>query len=256
MFDEKNIEKHFQQFMLRAMYWQNWKKSHINRGGDIFQKQFYFITSCELSSTQITYQIVFDEPVQGDKIVEIYFRKADGSLITLQQLAGNETEIKFWYEGEPEQNTYRYTQAFSTLINPLSIVGVVMNGVEYSFVDDDYSVEVDIPDTLKPFLSPYVEKNSTLYVYAYDVCEKLGATIENVDDKYTINYLDNTMQFSIDDNVLYINGEEKSMESPAIIAGEELLIPSNYINCLGARIMMYYPDKGKVHSPNEWLITP
>lgn len=221
-----------------------------------YKNDDYFITSCELSSTQITYQIVFDEPVQGDKIVEIYFRKADGSLITLQQLAGNETEIKFWYEGEPEQNTYRYTQAFSTLINPLSIVGVVMNGVEYSFVDDDYSVGVDIPETLKPFLSPFVEKNSTFYVYAYDVCEKLGATIENVDDKYTINYLDNTMQFSIDDNVLYINGEEKSMESSAIIAGEELLIPSNYINCLGARIMMYYPEKGKVQSPNEWLITP
>jgi hypothetical protein len=56
--------------------------------------------------------------------------------------------------------------------------------------------------------------------------------------------------------VLYINGEEKSMESSAMLDGEELLIPSNYINCLGARIMMYYPDKGKVHSPNEWLITP
>jgi hypothetical protein len=93
-------------------------------------------------------------------------------------------------------------------------------------------------------------------VYAYDVCEKLGATIENVDDKYTINYLDNTMQFSIDDNVLYINGEEKIMESSAMLDGEELLIPSNYINCLGARIMMYYPEKGKVQSPKEWLITP
>lgn len=221
-----------------------------------YKNSDYFISSCELSATQITYEIVYDEPVQGDKIVEIYFRKADGSLITLQQLAGNETEIKLWHVGDLDQNTYRYTQSFSRLINPLSIVGVVMNGVEYSFVDDDYSTEVDIPEPIKPFTSPFVERNSTFYVYAYDACKKMGATIENVDDKYTINYLDNTMEFSIDDNMIYFNGEEKSMESSAMLDGPELLIPSTYIDLLGARIMMYYPEKGKVQPPTDWLITP
>lgn len=221
-----------------------------------YKQDDYFISSCELSATQITYEIIYDESVQGDKIVEIYFRKADGSLITLQQLAGNETEIKLWYEGEPEDNIYRYTQPFQTLINPLSIVGVVMNGVEYSFVNDDYSTEVDIPESLKPFLSSFVERNNTFYVSANDVCEKLGATIEQTVGKYTIGYLDNTMVFSIDDKKIQVNGEEKSMDSSAIFDGDELLIPSTYVDCLGVRIMMYYSERGNVQSPKEWLITP
>lgn len=221
-----------------------------------YKQDDYFISSCELSATQITYEIIFDEPVQGDKIVEIYFRKADGSLITLQQLAGNETEIKLWYEGEPEDNTYRYTQPFGTLINPLSIVGVVMNGVEYSFVDGGYSTEVDIPESLKPFLSPFVERNNTFYVSANAVCEKMGTTIEFVDGKYTIKYMNNTMVFAIDDSMIFLNGEEKSMECSAMIDGEELLIPSIYIECLGVRITMYYPERGNVQPPKEWLIIP
>lgn len=216
----------------------------------------YFIRSCELSASEITYEIVYDEPVQGDKIVEIYFRKADGNLITLQQLAGNETEIKLWFEGKTEDNTYRYTQPFRTLINPLSIVGVVMNGVEYSFVNDEYSTEVDIPENLKPFTSPFIEKNDTFYVYASDVCDKLGATFEVVDGKYTIKYLNNTMVFTIDDSMIFLNGEENNMECSAMIDGKELLIPSIYIERLGVRISMYYPEKGTVQPPKEWLIIP
>ncbi len=42
----------------------------------------------------------------------------------------------------------------------------------------------------------------------------------------------------------------------AMLDGDELLLPRRYIDCLGARISMYYPEKGRVHSPEEWLITP
>lgn len=221
-----------------------------------YKKGDYFITSCELSATQITYVVSFDEPVQGDKIVEIYFRKSDGSLITLQQLAGNDTEIKMWNEGDFEQNNYRYTQSFSTVINPLSVVGVVMNGVEYSFLDDEYSTEVDIPETIKPFLSPFVERNSTFYVYANDICEKMGATIENVGDEYTINYLNNTLIFFVGNPNIYLNGEEKQLDASAIMEGDELLIPGNYVDFLGVRKKMYYPERGNVRPPEYWLITP
>ena len=31
---------------------------------------------------------------------------------------------------------------------------------------------------------------------------------------------------------------------------------AKYIDSLGARISMYYPEKGRVHPPEEWLITP
>ncbi len=122
-----------------------------------YKNDDYFICSCEVSATQISYVVEFDEPVEGDKIIEIYFRKADGSLITLQQLAGNVTEIKFWHDGDPDYKRYRYTQDFSSMINLSSIVAVVMNGVEYSFDDGDHN-EVDIPETLRPFLSAFIEK--------------------------------------------------------------------------------------------------
>ena len=221
-----------------------------------YKNDDYFICSCEVSATQISYVVEFDELVEGDRIVEIYFRKADGSLVTLQQLAGNVTEIKFWHEGDPDFKRYRYTQDFSSMINLSSIVAVVMNGVEYSFVDD-YHNEVDIPETLRPFLSTFIEKNNTFYVNAYDVCEKLGATIKNDDGDYAIRYLNNTIEFSLGEYKLYLNGEERDMGGAvAMLDGDELLLPSRYIDSLGARISMYYPEKGRVHPPEEWLITP
>lgn len=221
-----------------------------------YKNSDYFISSCELSATQITYVVSFDTPVYGDRIVEIYFRKADGELITLQQLAGNWTEIKFLSEGDPAQNTYRYTQSLADSINPLSVSGVVMNGVEYSFMNDDYYTGVDIPDTLRPFLSPFAERNDTFYVYAYDACEKMGAVIENDGRSYKICYRGNTLELSINDPTVYLNRNEKQMDSPAILEEGELLIPKIYMDCLGARIMMYYPERGPVHPPKEWLITP
>ena len=216
----------------------------------------YFISSCELSATQISYVVSFDEPVKGDKIVEIYFRNADGSLCTLQQLAGNETDISFWTVGEPEENTYRYTQPFSTLINPLSVSGVIMNGVEYSFPDNEYVAEVDIPKNLKPFLSPFVEKNNTFYAYAGDICDNLDALIENAEGKYSIRYRDNTLEFSVGSPNVYLNGEEKIWNASAVMEGDEVLIPGDFIDLLGVRRQMYYPQKGEVQPPEYWLITP
>ena len=222
----------------------------------VYKNNDYFISSCELSATQVTYVVTFDTPVYGDRIVEIYFRKADGELITLQQLAGNWTEIKFLSEGDPAQNTYRYTQSLADTINPLSVSGVVMNGVEYSFMNDDYYTGVNIPDTLRPFLSPFAERNDTFYVYAYDACEKMGAVIENDGRSYKICYRGNTLELSINEPIVYLNGNEKQTGSSAILDGAELLIPKTYMDCLGVRIMMYYPERGPVHPPKEWLITP
>ena len=132
-----------------------------------------------------------------------------------------------------------------------------MNGVEYSFDDGDHHNEVDIPETLRPFLSAFIEKISTFYVNAYDVCEKLGATIKNDDGNYAIRYLNNTIEFSLGEYKLYLNGEERDMGGAvAMLDGDELLLPCRYIDSLGARISMYYPEKGRVHPPEEWLITP
>ena len=88
-------------------------------------------------------------------------------------------------------------------------------------------------------------------------CEKLGATIKNDDGNYAIRYLNNTIEVSLGEYKLYLNGEERDMGGAvAMLDGDELLLPRSYIDCLGARISMYYPEKGRVHSPEEWLITP
>ena len=131
-----------------------------------------------------------------------------------------------------------------------------MNGVEYSFMNDDYYTGVNIPDTLRPFLSPFAERNDTFYVYAYDACEKMGAVIENDGRSYKICYRGNTLELSINEPIVYLNGNEKQTGSSAILEGAELLIPKTYMDCLGVRIMMYYPERGPVHPPKEWLITP
>ena len=224
-----------------------------------YKNDDYFITSCELSASQITYLVDFDEPVEGDRIVEIYFRKEDGSLVTLQQLGENVVSSHFSHEGDPAFKRYRYTYTFSNMIDTSPIVAVVMNGVEYSFTDHFYHKEVDVPETLRPFLSPYTEKDDTYYVYAYDVCEKLGATLQYDEGDYTICYLNNTIGFSLGKDKIYLNGEERDMGgAAAILEGDELLLPDKYIECLGVSIKRFYPTgrKSRSHSPDEWLITP
>lgn len=250
------------------LYMQNQKDSAVEINVDdqvetlmvtavsVGQSDEYFIRSCKLSATGISFDLVYKEPVQGDHLMEIYFRKANGDLITLPQLAGNDTEIKIWQLEDDNPNAYRYTQAFSSLINPLSITGVVMNGVEYSFISEEHTTDVNIPDTLRPFLSPFVEMNDTFYVYADSICKKIGASLEKNGDMYILRYLDNTIELSVGDKRIGVNGEEQITNGSAAFKGQSLLLPSEYISNLGVRISMFYPKRGRVQAPEYWLITP
>ncbi len=217
----------------------------------------YFIQSCNLNPTRVEFEVTFAEPVQGDKIIEIYFRMADGSLKTLPQLAGNTANRSCWLITDAAPNTYRYTENFETLIDPLSVKGVVMNGMEYSFFDEEYVVPVEIPDSMRPFTTTFVEMNEVFYFYASDVCGRIGASIESEDEKYIINYLGRTIEVRLNDDRILVDGEERILTAGATFNGQDLVLPRDFFSILGVRDTMYYPQRGgSIQAPDSWLVTP
>lgn len=217
----------------------------------------YFIQSCNLNATRVEFEVTFAEPIQGDKIIEIYFRMADGSLKTLPQLAGNTAERMCWLVTDATPNTYRYTENFETLIEPLSVRSVVMNGMEYSFFDDEYAVAVEIPDSMRPFTTPFVEMDEVFYFYASDVCERIGASMESEGEKYIINYLGKTIEFRLNDDKILVDGEEQILIAGATFNGQDLVLPRDFFSILGVRDTMYFPQRGgSVQAPDSWLVTP
>jgi RNA polymerase sigma-70 factor (ECF subfamily) len=87
---------------------------------------------------------------------------------------------------------------------------------------------------------------------------KCYQTAEDITQNVFIKLFHSNKSFESENHIRYwlirvtINECKKILLSP----WRKMVSIEEYINCLGARIMMYYPEKGKVHSPNEWLITP
>lgn len=219
----------------------------------------YFIRSCQLNATGLTLEVKFEDSVKGDEIVEFYFRMADGSLKTLSQLCGEATNMNFRNAAlvtGVQENSYLYTTTFRTLIDPLQISGIVMNGMEYSFLDSNYVVPAEVPATMRPFLSPFVEINDAFYFYAYDVCEHIDASIEKSGEQYTIRYLDKVLSFTPENKTVTLNGESYDIGFPATYKNDNLCLSRDCFTLLGLNNSMYYPENGPVHAPENWLVTP
>lgn len=219
----------------------------------------YFIRSCELNATGLTLEVKFEAPVKADKIVEFYFRMADGNLKTLSQLCGKATNMNFRNTALAtgvQENTYLYTTTFRTLIDPLQISGILMNGMEYSFIDPDYIAPAEVPSTMRPFLTPFVEVNDVFYFLAYDVCEHIGASIEKDGEQYTIRYLDKTLSLTPENRAATLNGELYDLDHPATYENNNLIFSGELFTLLGLESSMYYPENGPVHAPENWLVTP
>lgn len=219
----------------------------------------YFIRSCELNATGLTLEVKFEDSVKSDKIVEFYFRMADGSLKTLSQLCGKATGMNVRNTALAtgvQESSYLYTTTFRTLIDPLQISGILMNGMEYSFLDSNYVVPAEAPAAMRPFLTPFVEMNDSFYFYAYDVCEHIDASIEKYGEQYTIRYLDKTFSFTPENRTATLNGEVYDLDHPATYKNNSLCLSGDCFTLLGLRHSMYYPENGPVHAPENWLVTP
>ena len=219
----------------------------------------YFIRSCELNATGLTLEVKFEDSVKGDKIVEFYFRMADGSLKTLSQLCGKATGVNSRNTALStgvQEHAYLYTTTFRTLIDPLQISGILMNGMEYSFLDSNCVVPAEVPTTMRPFLTPFVEINDSFYFYAYDVCEHIDASIEKDGEQYTIRYLDKTFSFTPENKTATLNGELYDLDHPATCENNNLCLSGECFALLGLGQSMYYPENGPVHAPENWLVTP
>ena len=155
-----------------------------------------------------------------------------------------------------QENTYLYTATFRTLIDPLQISGILMNGMEYSFIDSDYIAPAEVPSTMRPFLTPFVEVNDVFYFLAYDVCEHIGASIEKDGEQYTIRYLDKTLSLTPENRAATLNGELYDLDHPATYENNNLIFSGELFTLLGLESSMYYPENGPVHAPENWLVTP
>ena len=218
----------------------------------------YFIRHFDLTAVGAVFEVEFAEPVKGDRIVEFYFRLADGSLKTLSQLCGQSTKVSIIERlYDTTDNTYRYTVKFPSLISPLSISGVIINDTEYSFLDPEYMVPAEVPSTLRPFLTPYIFINDVFYFSAPDFCEHLETTLEEESGQYTIRYLDTVLTCSPDSTTIILNGEHQEAEYPPLLQNGKLILPRSYCNLLQISSDFYYPEiPAVVCDPEYWLITP
>lgn len=220
----------------------------------------YFIRACTLNATGVDFDVEFaNQPTVNSptNIIEIYFRMSDGSLKTLTQLCGKPAGFgNRKITGDPAP-AYRYTENFSSLIDPLSVTGVVMNGREYSFIDPEYNTSIDIPDTMRPFLTEFIEIDDTFYFLANDVCKHIGALIQKADNQYTIQYLGREYVFSTEETTATVDGQVCELGAvPVILEDGELALSGNWFSLLGLSSEMYYSDWEIVRAPDYWLVTP
>lgn len=219
----------------------------------------FVIRSCTLNAMECAIEVQFAAPFTGGEIVACYFRMADGSLKTLPQLKGTGcafTSAVLLEDGE-RPHVYRYSTAFRSPIDPLTVRGVVLNGVEYDFLDPDYAEPAEIPETMQPFLTPFVERDAGFCFSAGDVCGHIGAALEREGDAFTIRYLDKTLTVTPGSAAARLNGAELELAFPPILEGEILLLPGEAAGLLGLDCEMYDPgDSGTVQAPDNWLMTP
>lgn len=221
----------------------------------VFDENDYFIRSCTLNAAGLALEVQYTRPVTGDRIVEFCFRMADGSLKTLNQILDIPTQLNRSRLPDAGENVYRHTVIFHTLIDPLTVSGVLMNGKEYSFLTGE-AVPAEIPETMRPFLTPFLERGDIFHFSAADVCRHIGACLERNGAQYIIRYLDTTLTVPPGQTGILVNGEPQTMEHPPLLEGEELLLPGSFFRLLSLRGTMFFPTPAPVHAPECWLVTP
>lgn len=219
----------------------------------------YVIRSCTLNAMGCAIDVQFAAPYTGGEIIACCFRMADGSLKTLAQLKGDGTAFTsavLMEDGE-SPNVYRFSTAFRSPIDPLTVRGVLLNGFEYDFLDPDYAEPAEIPRTMRPFLTPFLERDGVFYFSADDVCGQTGAALERDGDAFTIRYLDKILTVTPGSAAAQLDGAALELSFPPVLEGETLLLPGGTAALLGVDCRMYYPeDSGTVQAPDSWLIVP
>ena len=218
----------------------------------------HVIRSCTLNPTGIELEVEFAAPVRGDRIAEFCFRMVDGSLKTLSQWNG----APLWLNSshiptEDGSIRYRYWATFRTLLDPQEVAGVLLNGMEYSFLDPDRAVPAEIPETLRPFLTPFVERGEHFYFSAQDAFRRLGASLEQEDERFVIRYLNHTLCLTPNETAARLDGKPIILSVPPLQEGENLLLIRECLQLLGLDCRMYYPEAGQpVHAPDDWVVSP
>ena len=221
----------------------------------VFDGNDSFIRSCTLNAAGLALEVQYAQPVTADRIVPFCFRMADGSLKTLNQILDIPTLPNLSHLPNAGENVYRHTVSFHTLIDPLTVSGVLMNGKEYSFLTQE-RVPAEIPESMLPFLTPFLERDEVFHFSAADVCRHIGASLERNGEEYVIRYLDIVLTVTPGETGVLVNGEPQTMKYPPLLEGENLLLAGSFFRLLSLRGVMYFPATAPVHSPECWLVTP
>lgn len=220
----------------------------------------WVVRSCTLNAMEISMEVQFAAPYTGGEIVECCFRMADGSLKTLPQLKGTAscfTAQTLMAGSDSAAPTYRLSAVFRTPIDPLSVQSVLINGMEYPFLDPEGAAPAEIPETMRPFLIPFMEREQCFYLSAAGLCGHIGGALEREGDAFTVRCLDKTLTVTPGSASARLNGAELELACPPRLEGDGLLLAREQVELLGLSCSMYYPDSGgPVRAPEYWLITP
>lgn len=217
----------------------------------------YFVRSCTLSPLGVVLEVKFSQPPVGYQAVDFCFRMADGSLKTLAQFSGTTNGMSMSrIDDSSDPDVYLYMESVNRPMDPEEVSGVLMNGREYSFRDAEKVVPAEIPERLRTFRTPFVERDEAFYFSAGDVCRHLGAAMERDGAAYVIRYLDRELTVMPGSGSVLLNGEPVKIGVPALEEEGELLLSGDFFSLLNLSGSFFYLTSGPVHAPDGWLVEP
>ena len=102
-----------------------------------------------------------------------------------------------------------------------------------------------------------MERGEHFYFSAQDAFRRLGASLEQEDERFVIRYLDHTLCLTPNETAARLDGKPIILSVPPLQEGENLLLIRECLQLLGLDCRMYYPEAGQpVHAPDDWVVSP
>lgn len=231
----------------------------------------FAVSRVALSPMSLEVEVEYPHPLYGNVIFPLYFRMADGSIQTLSQLFSGSffqdtygtpwSTVSRIEERKDGSCTFLYSVPMSEVFDLLSVEGVITQGMEYSFLNPENSVPMEIDKSLAPFAVSFAQlDDDSNRIPVEEVCLGLGAnfSMDTEGKGATITYRGNTMVLTIGSTTATVDGKSIQLEAPPVLQNGALLCWKDVWNYFQVGVQMYVPERGKdVDSTTfYWLVIP
>lgn len=235
----------------------------------------YAVSRVAISPMSLEVEVDYPKPLHANVIFPLYFRMADSTIQTLSQFFApgyiNQLStssygvpwdsISLIDEREDGSCTYLYSATLPVVLDLLSVEGVITQGMEYSFLNPEKSVPIEIDKTLVPFTVSFAQlDDGSNRIPVEEVCLGLGAnfSMDTEGKSATIIYRGITMVLNIGSTTATMDGKSIQLEAPPVLQNGILLSWKDVWNCFQVGVQMHVPEHGsEVDSTTIfWLVMP